>query len=77
MVVKVDCTLTELFNGCQKKLTYAKNVLTEDGLGTKSIMESKNIEILPGISKDTPLIFLEQGNQEPGYRSSRLIFDIV
>ena len=63
LVVKVDCTLTELFNGCNKTLTYAKKVLTKDGQSSQETLETKKIEILPGTCKDTPIIFAQQGNQ--------------
>lgn len=31
LVVPVHCTLTELFNGCTKEISYDKKVLTKDG----------------------------------------------
>jgi DnaJ family protein B protein 13 len=31
LVVSVPCTLTELFNGCTKELSYNKKVLSKDG----------------------------------------------
>ena len=58
-------------------MTYAKRVLTSDGHDSESIFESKNIEILPGSSQKTPICFEGQGNQEPGYPPSRLVFDLV
>lgn len=50
LVVSVRCTLTELFNGCVKTLTYEKKVLSEDGQNVKTVVETKTIEILPGSS---------------------------
>jgi hypothetical protein len=75
--VPVPCTLTELYNGCTKELTYDKRVLTKDGKNAEFIKETKSIIINPGDSSRFPLVFPEQGNSEPGYRQSFLIFNIV
>jgi DnaJ family protein B protein 13 len=62
LVVPVNCTLTELFNGCTKELTYDKKVLTKDGKNAEFIKEAKTVIINPGDSNKTPLVFPEQGN---------------
>lgn len=77
LIVPVHCTLTELYNGCTKNLTYDKKVLTKDGKNAEFIKETKSIVITPGDSSRTPLVFPGQGNSEPGYPQSQLIFSIV
>ncbi len=77
LVVPVHCTLTELFNGCTKTLTYDKKVLTKDGKNAEFIKETRAVLISPGDSSKTPLVFPSQGNSEPGYKQSSLVFSIV
>lgn len=57
LVVKIDCTLLEQFNGCKKKISYQKQVLNKDGKTTNTITESKEIEIKPGMSENNKLVF--------------------
>lgn len=33
--------------------------------------------IKPGSSSKTPIVFPEQGNSEPGYKQSMLVFNII
>ena len=73
----VHCTLTELFNGCTKELTYSKKVLTKDGKNAEFVKETKTIVINPGDSSKGPLVYPEQGNSEPGYKQSMLVFNII
>ncbi len=77
LAVPVHCTLTELFNGCTKELTYDKKVLTKDGKNSEFVKETKTIVINPGDSSKTPLVFPEQGHCEPGYKQSLLVFNII
>lgn len=76
-MVPVHCTLTELFNGCTKTVTYDKRVLTKDGKNAEFVKETRTIVIAPGESPKSPLVFPGQGNSEPGYKQSTLIFSIV
>jgi DnaJ homolog subfamily B member 13 len=76
-VVPVYCTLTELFNGCTKEVTYDKKILTKDGKNAEFVKESRVLTITPGESPKCPLVYPEQGNCEPGYKQSLLIFNIM
>jgi DnaJ-class molecular chaperone len=77
LVVPVHCSLTELYNGCTKELTYDKKVLTKDGKNAEFVKETKTIIINPGFSNKTPLVFPGQGHSEPGYQQSMLIFNLI
>ena len=66
-----------MFNGCQKTLTYSKEVLTADGQNVKTVKETKTIDIPAGASKKCPIVFRSQGNQKPGEHPSDLHFVIV
>lgn len=48
LVVPVQCTLTELFNGCTKEVSYDKKVLTKDGKNAEFVKESRVLTINPG-----------------------------
>lgn len=76
LVVEVPCTLSELYNGCTKQLTYDKKVLTTDGKASEVIKESKTVTINPGESAREPIVYPGQGHQEPGHKQSMLIFKI-
>ncbi len=67
LVVPIQCTLTELFNGCTKTASYKKKVLSQDGQSAQQTTETKTIEILPGSSSAQDIVFKKQGNREPGY----------
>lgn len=75
--MEVECVLSEIFNGCKKSLTYTKQVLNPDGQSVKEVKETKILEIEPGRSKNNPIVFKGQGNQEPGQHPSHLLFQIV
>jgi len=37
LVVKAECTLTELYNGCLKTLSYSKQMLNKDARSTSTV----------------------------------------
>lgn len=41
LVVKVPCTLNEIYNGCFKEISYQRVVLNKDGRSTKLIDEKR------------------------------------
>lgn len=66
LVVPVNCSLCELFNGCKKTLTYQKQILSKDGQSIIEATETKTINIPPGSCASNPICFGDQGNQAPG-----------
>ena len=76
ILISLPCTLEELYNGCIKTVTYSKHTLNYD-TRTTSLKETKEkVEILPGYSKNTKLLFKLKGNQAPGKKNSDLIVEI-
>ena len=76
ILISLPCTLEELYNGCIKTATYSKHTLNYD-TRTTSLKETKEkVEILPGYSKNTKLLFKLKGNQAPGKKNSDLIVEI-
>lgn len=41
-------------------------MLSGDGQNTKTVKETKTIDIVPGSHKGQPVVFNAQGNQKPG-----------
>jgi hypothetical protein len=56
--VSVECTLNELYNGAMKEVKYKRTLIQYDGqvVDTEE-MESLQIEIKPGYSTATRLVF--------------------
>ena len=62
LVVKVACTLQELYTGCNKLVNYMKKTLNNDGRTTTMTMCSKSIHIKPGYSSKTVLSCPREGH---------------
>lgn len=77
LVVKAECTLTELYNGCLKNLSYTRQVLNKDARSTSNVVKEKEVEIKPGMSPQTIITFTEQGHEQAGVPSSNLVIEIV
>jgi hypothetical protein len=63
LIVPIQCTLTELFNGCSKTVSYSKKILSQAGQSAQQIMETKTIEVLSGSSSEEDIVFSKQGNR--------------
>ena len=51
IVITLDCTLHEFYNGCLKKIEFEREILSHDGRTTRSQKEDMNIEVKPGFSE--------------------------
>ena len=76
ITLSLPCTLEELYNGCIKTINYIKNTLNYDTRTTSLKEASVKVEILPGYSKDTELVYPCKGNESPGKKNSDLIIKI-
>ncbi|EGR31575.1 hypothetical protein IMG5_106680 [Ichthyophthirius multifiliis] len=89
--VIVQCTLSELYNGCSKDVIYQRIILNQDGRTTKEIKETKQfqgfrikkqfqknrqLEIKPGYKNGQTIRYPRQGNETPGLYNSDLVFII-
>jgi DnaJ-class molecular chaperone len=72
LVVELECTLEELYNGCIKKLSYERRVLNSDGRTTSSKNEERDVEIFKGYDKNTVLTFTGFGHEIPGRRTRKI-----
>ena len=76
IIVNLECTLEELYNGCVKTIKYKKNKINHDLRTTKIIEASQDVEIFRGYDDKTVITYKEKGNDAPGVISSDLIVKI-
>ena len=76
IVVNLECTLEELYNGCIKTIKYKKNNISQDLRTTKIVEASQDVEIFRGYDDKTVITYKGKGNDSPGMASSDLIVKI-
>ena len=76
IVINLECTLEELYNGCVKTIKYKKNNISYDLRTTKIVEVSQDVEIFRGYDDKTLITYKEKGNDSPGMVSSDLIVKI-
>lgn len=62
LIVEVHCTLEELFHGCQKTVSFQRNLVNADG-SFRTEPGEKVIEILPGSEETNPIVFEAEGHE--------------
>lgn len=73
VVVTLECTLEEFYCGSIKQASYERNVVQFDAKTTQAQREIQQVEVKPGFSESTELVFKKLGNQSPGYIHADLI----
>ena len=73
VVVTVDCTLEEFYNGCIKQVDYSRKVVQHDAKSMVCERSTQQVEIKPGFSESTELVFRKLGNQTPGHIHADLV----
>ena len=76
IIINLECTLEELYNGCVKTIKFKKNKINNDLRTTKVVEASQDVEIFKGYDDKTIITFKEKGNDAPGMVSSDLIVKI-
>jgi len=76
LVVPVECTLEELYNGCSKEVFYARRVLNQDKITFSNEAGVKKVHILPGYSEDSEMVYEGEGHQSDVHPDSKLIFKV-
>ncbi|XAR55558.1 hypothetical protein NMG60_11035662 [Bertholletia excelsa] len=71
----LECTLEELCFGCVKRITIARDVVTDDGQLVKE-KEALSVKVKPGWRKGIKVTFQGKGNQQPGTLPADIIFVI-
>lgn len=68
----VPTTLKEFYNGCVKTINYSKQTVALDGKTLEQTACNKAIEIKMGMDMHCNQMFVGEGHQQPGQRSSNL-----
>lgn len=76
LVIEVPCTMSELYLGCQKYVSYDVAQVNSDRITTSIVKRSKNIEIRRGYTKENTILFRGEGNESPHHHPSDLILKI-
>jgi DnaJ-class molecular chaperone len=76
VVVELECSLEELYNGCIKKVVYSRMVLGVDNSFLKPEKTTKEITIKKGFGAETVLEYKGEGNESPTFPSANLIIKI-
>ena len=71
--ITLECSLEEFYQGTIKEVSFNKNIVQHDAKSTISEPQAQMIEIKPGMSGDTELVFKKRGHQSPGHVDADLI----
>ena len=76
IVIELECTLEELYNGCVKNVKYNRKKVSSDSITLKDVEDSIDIEILRGYDKNSVIRFKDMGNEGLGEKNSDLVIKI-
>ena len=76
IVIELECTLEELYNGCVKNVKYNRKKVSSDSITLKDVEDSIDVEILRGYDKNSVIRFKDMGNEGLGEKNSDLIIKI-
>ena len=76
IVINLECTLEELYNGCIKNVKYIRNKVASDAVTLEEVEENIDVEILKGYDKNSEIVFKAMGNEYLGEKNSDLIIKI-
>ena len=62
IVVTLECTLAELYNGSIKYANYDRNIVQHDAKTTRAERQRQQVEVKPGFSESTELVFKKLGH---------------
>ena len=73
VVVEVSCTLAEFYNGSIKQVDYSRNEVQYDAKSVQLVRKVQQVEVKPGFSEKSELVFKSSGNQAPGHVNANLV----
>ena len=76
IVIELECTLEELYNGCVKNVKYNRKKVSSDSITLKDVEDSIDVEILRGYDKNSVIRFKDMGNEGLGEKNSDLVIKI-
>ena len=57
IVIELECTLEELYNGCVKNVKYNRKKVSSDSITLEDVEDSIDVEILRGYDKNSVIRF--------------------
>lgn len=76
VIHNLDCTLSELYNGCVKKFNITRIRLTGAAGAPEEATKQLTITVKPGWKKGTKITFAGEGDEAPGATPPDVIFVI-
>ena len=76
IVIELECTLEELYNGCVKNVKYNRKKVASDSVSLEHVEDNVDVEILRGYDKNSVIKFKDMGNEGLGEKNSDLIIKI-
>jgi DnaJ-class molecular chaperone len=76
IVIELECTLEELYNGCVKNVKYNRKKVASDSVSLEDVEDNVDVEILRGYDKNSVIKFKDMGNEGLGEKNSDLIIKI-
>lgn len=73
VVVELNCSIYEFYNGSLKTFTYFRDELMPDGRSIQKLEETLTVEVKAGFDTDTILSFPSKGNQAYACTQSCLV----
>jgi len=65
--------LEEFYNGAIKQVEYQRNIVQHDAKTVVSESSVQQVEVKPGFSESSELVFAKMGHQSPNQVSSNLV----
>lgn len=60
--ITVNCTLEEFYSGSMKQANFSRKVVDHDAKSLRSVPCCQQVEVKPGFSESTELVFKKMGN---------------
>jgi len=73
IVITLEASLEELYNGSIKYVEYEREVIQHDAKTTRLTADKQIVEVKSGFSTETSLTFKGKGHQEVGHEASNLV----
>ena len=73
IVVVVNCSLEEFYNGSIKQVEYERKEVQHDAKTIRIVSKVQQVEVKPGFSESSELLFKKKGHQSPGHVDANLV----
>ena len=73
VVLTLECTLEDFYNGCVLIAAYEATQVQHDARTTKLVRCSQRVQVQPGYSESTELTYSNKGHEIPGMPATDLV----